>query len=131
MWATPTAAPRLSIIFPFVTHDQNQFTVIDEFMDSLGYDAGPDASVLFDASRLAAIKMRRTVVFIDDDLVAAAAQSQVEAGPGFRSQFVEIGFACRNDVGSGRGDAHAERHGDAVDRMDGTDFFQEEKLSSL
>ena len=38
-------------------------------MDSLGYDAGPDASVLFDASRLAAIKMRRTVVFIDDDLV--------------------------------------------------------------
>ena len=86
------------IVFPFMSHDQDHIARIDEFVDGLGDDAGPDAGILFDAARLAAVEMRRSVLFIDDDLVAAAAQSQVEAGPGFRSQFVEIGFACRNDV---------------------------------
>ena len=119
------------IVFPFMSHDQDHIARINEFVDGLGDDAGPDAGILFDAARLAAVEVRRSVLFIDDDLVAAAAQSQVEAGPGFRSQFVEIGFARRNDVAREEGDAHAERHGDAVDRMDGTDFFQERKVIFL
>ena len=119
------------VIFPFMAHDQDHVARIDEFVDRLGDDAGPDAGVLFDAARLAAIKMRRPVFFIDDDLVAAAAQSQVEASPGFRSQFTEIGLTGCNDFAREEGNAHTERHRDAVDRMDGTYLFQERKIIFL
>ena len=61
------------VVFPFMAHDQDHIARIDEFVNGLGDDAGPNARILFDTTRLAAVKVRRPVFFIDDDLVPAAA----------------------------------------------------------
>ena len=64
------------VIFPFMPHDQDEIARVDEFAYRLGDDAGPDAGILFDRPGLAAVKMRRAVFFIYDDLVAAPSQDR-------------------------------------------------------
>ena len=61
------------VVFPFMAHNEDKVTRIDELMNSLGNNASPDARILFNGPGLAAKEMRRPVIFVDDSLVTAAA----------------------------------------------------------